>query len=45
MKNYCVRTGAQKVMQGFSYNSGSNRHFLSVDELRDLVADYLASEQ
>ncbi|PPD33271.1 MAG: UDP-N-acetylglucosamine 4,6-dehydratase (inverting) [Methylomonas sp.] len=37
MKNYCARTGAQKVSPGFYYNSGSNPQFLSVDDLRDLI--------
>jgi UDP-N-acetylglucosamine 4,6-dehydratase (inverting) len=37
MKNYCARTGAQKVSPGFCYNSGSNPQFLSVDDLRDLI--------
>lgn len=45
MKNYCARTGAQKVTPGFSYNSGSNQHFLSVDELRDLIAEHASSAQ
>lgn len=43
--NYCARTGAQRVTPGFSYSSGCNRHFLSVDELRELIAAYVASEQ
>ena len=29
------------VDQGFSYNSGQNKHFLSVSELRDLIEKYL----
>ena len=45
MKNYCARTGAQKVTPGFSYNSGSNQHFLSVDELRDLIVEHVSSAQ
>lgn len=41
---YCTVTAAQRVMPGFSYNSGENRYFLSVDELRNLIAAHGASE-
>jgi UDP-N-acetylglucosamine 4,6-dehydratase/5-epimerase len=43
MKNYCARTGAQKVSPGFCYNSGSNPQFLSVDDLRDLIHSQCAT--
>jgi len=35
--DYCVKTGAKLVEPGFSYDSGSNAHFLSVEELRNLI--------
>ena len=35
--DYCAKTGAKPVEPGFSYNSGSNAHFLTVDELRSLI--------
>ena len=35
--DYCQRAGGVPVMPGFSYNSGTNEHFLSVDELRELI--------
>jgi UDP-N-acetylglucosamine 4,6-dehydratase (inverting) len=35
--DYCAKTGAKPVEIGFSYNSGSNGHFLTVDELRNLI--------
>jgi FlaA1/EpsC-like NDP-sugar epimerase len=35
--DYCAKTGAKPVESGFSYNSGSNSQFLTVDELRDLI--------
>lgn len=34
---YCARRGAKTVPPGFSYNSGSNAHFLTVEEIRDLI--------
>jgi UDP-N-acetylglucosamine 4,6-dehydratase (inverting) len=37
MQDYCKKTGAQEVAQGFYYNSGSNERFLTVDELRLLI--------
>ena len=35
--------GAKSVPIGFSYDSGSNSHFLTVDELRTLIAQQVAS--
>ena len=37
MQDYCEKMGAVPVKQGFSYDSGSNEHFLTVDELRNLI--------
>jgi len=37
LKAYCQRFKATPVPPGFGYNSGSNGHFLSVDELRAMV--------
>jgi len=37
-ESYCATTGAKLVSPGFCYNSGSNADFLSVEQLRDLVA-------
>ncbi len=45
MDNYCAKTGAKRVTPGFSYNSGSNPHFLSVDELRELIATHVLLEE
>ena len=36
--DYCGQPGVQPVPAGFSYNSGTNDHFLTVAELRDMVA-------
>jgi UDP-N-acetylglucosamine 4,6-dehydratase (inverting) len=35
--DYCERHGLQKVPPGFFYNSGTNPHFLTVTELRELI--------
>jgi UDP-N-acetylglucosamine 4,6-dehydratase (inverting) len=37
--DYCQAGGGKAVAPGFCYNSGTNEHFLNVDELRDLIAD------
>lgn len=37
LKEYCERTRAVPVPEGFSYNSGANEHFLTVDQLRSLI--------
>jgi UDP-N-acetylglucosamine 4,6-dehydratase (inverting) len=41
-QEYCAQRGATPVPVGFSYNSGSNPDFLSVEQLRRLVADHAA---
>ncbi len=38
VEDYCQRTGATRVRPGFAYDSGSNPDFLSVPQLRDLIA-------
>ncbi|MFG6106706.1 UDP-N-acetylglucosamine 4,6-dehydratase (inverting) [Leptothoe sp. EHU-05/26/07-4] len=37
IERYCEVMGAKLVEPGFSYNSGDNDHFLSVEELRELI--------
>lgn len=37
LADYCEKMKAKPVHQGFCYNSGTNSHFLSVDELRELI--------
>ncbi|MDB9447886.1 UDP-N-acetylglucosamine 4,6-dehydratase (inverting) [Anabaena sp. CS-542/02] len=41
LENYYCQTGAVKVPQGFSYNSGSNETFLTVEELRELIRQHV----
>lgn len=37
VSRYCEMTGAATVREGFSYNSGTNPDFLTVEQLRSLV--------
>lgn len=39
--DYCARMKAKAVAVGFSYNSGSNQDFLSVEQLRTLIAEHV----
>ena len=41
VENYCKLQGAEPVSQGYSYNSGSNPDFLSVEQLQKLISEYL----
>ncbi len=41
ISNYCDATGAQQVPAGFSYNSGSNSDFLSIEQIRDLIRNHV----
>jgi UDP-N-acetylglucosamine 4,6-dehydratase (inverting) len=35
--DYCSKWGARRVAPGFSYNSGGNSDFLTVEQIRDLI--------
>lgn len=41
IEDYCTRPGVVRVAPGFSYNSATNEHFLSVAELRELISAQL----
>ena len=41
LEEYCKGTGAQRVAPGFSYESGSNPEFLSVQQLRALIGEHV----
>ena len=41
-EQYAERTGARPVPLGFAYNSGTNDRFLTVEELRGLIAEHVA---
>ena len=43
LEDYCARTGAVRVASGFSYDSGSNPDFLTVDALRKLIDQHVTS--
>lgn len=45
LDEYCGSTGARRVPQGFSYESGSNPDFLTVDQLRSLIDQYAGASQ
>ena len=39
VEQYCALTGGRPVAPGYAYDSGSNPDFLSVEQLRQLIAD------
>lgn len=41
IEDYCQRTGSRLVEPGFSYDSGANPEFLSVAQLRALIAEHV----
>lgn len=43
VQDYCTAMGATPVKTGFAYDSGNNPEFLSVDQLRALIQDHVAS--
>ena len=42
VESYCAAHGGKPVPPGFAYNSGSNTDFLSVEQLRQLIAEHVA---
>lgn len=41
MQDYCDKMGGTRVPAGFSYDSGRNDDFLSVDQMRALIQQYV----
>lgn len=41
VEEYCEQTGAERVPQGFTYNSGTNEEWLSVNQIRELVVKHV----
>lgn len=42
LEEYVIHFNAKPVSPGFNYSSGANQHFLSIEELRSLIARNLA---
>lgn len=40
-EQYCERSGCQSVPQGYAYNSGTNPHFLTVEQIRYLIRQHV----
>jgi len=45
VESYCKDYGAKPVPQGYAYNSGANSDFLSVDQLKKLIAEQVQSHE
>lgn len=41
INDYCSQMCANRVPEGYAYNSGTNKEFLSVQQLRALIDQYL----
>jgi UDP-N-acetylglucosamine 4,6-dehydratase len=41
LQQYCEKTGAVRLPPGFSYNSGDNSEFLSVEQIRALIQTHI----
>lgn len=44
ISEYMTKTNSHLVEPGFSYNSGTNPHFLTVAEIRQLIREHIASD-
>jgi UDP-N-acetylglucosamine 4,6-dehydratase (inverting) len=45
VESYCAAHGGQPVPPGYSYDSGSNSDFLTVEQLRYLIAEHVANPE
>lgn len=45
LNEFCRHFNATRVEEGFSYNSGDNEHFLTVDELQHLIFEQMEQEK
>jgi UDP-N-acetylglucosamine 4,6-dehydratase len=43
LADFVAHHGARRVPVGFNYSSGANDHFLTVEELRSLIAEHVSS--
>lgn len=44
IQEYCAQTNGRLVEPGFAYDSGSNRDFLTVEQLRDLINEHVGPD-
>lgn len=45
VESYCTAHGGQPVPPGYAYDSGSNSDFLTVEQLRHLIAEHVVNPQ
>jgi UDP-N-acetylglucosamine 4,6-dehydratase/5-epimerase len=45
VEGYCAAHGGQPVPPGYAYDSGSNADFLTVAQLRQLIADHVTQPE
>ena len=43
LDKYCLENNVKKVTQGFCYNSGTNKNFLNVEQIRSLIKKHVDS--
>lgn len=43
LDKYCLENNVKKVNQGFCYNSGTNKNFLNVEQIRSLIKEHVDS--
>ncbi|MCI2807808.1 UDP-N-acetylglucosamine 4,6-dehydratase (inverting) [Eoetvoesiella caeni] len=44
-ESYCASCGGHPVAPGYAYDSGSNTDFLTVDQLRELIAEHVLNPE
>jgi UDP-N-acetylglucosamine 4,6-dehydratase (inverting) len=45
VERYCEQTGARRVAPNFAYDSGRNDDFLTVEQLRGLIAEHVTGQR
>ncbi|CAM5523083.1 UDP-N-acetylglucosamine 4,6-dehydratase (inverting) [Eoetvoesiella caeni] len=45
VESYCASSGGQPVAPGYAYDSGSNTDFLTVEQLRELIAEHVLNPE
>lgn len=45
VQSYCASSGGQPVPPGYAYDSGSNTDFLTVEQLRELIAEHVTNPE